>query len=119
MNDPGQIKGHHAHIYYENEAQRAIAAEIREYVEGNFDVTMGRWRDVPVGPHPKPMFQVAFVPNDLERLVPWLMLNRRGLSVLIHPETGDHVLDHRDFPIWLGEKLDLDISFLKALDSSA
>ena len=29
-------------------------------------------------------------------IVPWLMLNRRGLTVFVHPETGDNLADHRD-----------------------
>jgi len=119
MNNPDKITGYHAHIYYEGEEMRAIAAEIREYTEAHFDVVMGRWRDTPVGPHPKPMFQIAFGLDMFQQIVPWLMLNRRGLSILIHPETGDHVPDHRDFPIWLGDKLELDIAFLEAGNTSA
>ena len=113
------ITGFHAHIYYQDEEARKIAAKIREYAEQNFDVVMGRWREEPVGPHPRPMFQMAFQPDQFEQIVPWLMLNREYLAVLVHPETGDHVADHRDFPLWLGEKLDLDISFLEAGNTSA
>ena len=113
------IKGFHAHVYFESDETRKIAAKIRNYAEQNFDVVMGRWREEPVGPHPKPMFQIAFQPVLFEQIVPWLMLNRGGLSILVHPETGDHVADHRDFPLWLGEKLELDISFLEAGNTSA
>ena len=41
-----------------------------------------------------------------------LMLNRRGLTVLVHPDTGHPVPDHADFPLWLGKKLSLDIDKL-------
>jgi len=119
MNSTEKITGYHAHIYYEDEETRAIAADIREHIEANYGVQMGRWRDIPVGPHPKPMFQIAFDLDTFQQVVPWLMLNRRGLSILIHPETGDHVPDHRDFPIWLGEKLALDIAFLEVGNTSA
>jgi len=27
-----------------------------------------------------------------------------------HPETGEHLPDHRDRAIWMGEMLDLDLS---------
>ena len=30
-----------------------------------------------------------------------------------HPETGDDVADHDIYPLWLGEKLDLDIDMLR------
>jgi aromatic ring-cleaving dioxygenase len=79
--EPGRIVDYHAHIYYEDAASRAIAAEMREAIAAGFDVVMGRWRDEPVGPHPKPMYQVAFRPTEFARLVPWLMLNHCGLSV--------------------------------------
>ena len=82
-------------------------------------MSSGRWRDEPVGPHPKPMFQIAFGTGLFSDIVPWLMLNRSGLSILVHPETGDDVPDHRDHPLWLGEKLALDISFLEAGNTGA
>jgi DOPA 4,5-dioxygenase len=47
------------------------------------------------------------------------MLNHDSLSVLIHPNTNDMVADHRYFAIWLGEKLDLNITFLEAGNTSA
>ena len=28
----------------------------------------------------------------------------------IHPNTGDDLSDHRDHPLWLGDKLGLDLS---------
>ena len=35
------------------------------------------------------------------------MLNRGGLDVLLHPETGDDLADHTAHAVWLGEKLPL------------
>ncbi len=112
MNDPKSITGYHAHIYYPDPASRERAAVIREAVDSHFDVHLGRWRDQPVGPHPVPMYQVAFAPDQFDRLVPWLMLNRAGLVVFVHPETGDDLADHSDHAVWLGEKLTLDLSVL-------
>ena len=88
-------------------------------MERLFDVRMGRWREEPVGAHPQAMYQVAFAAADFARIVPWLMLNRQGLTVLVHPETGDDVADHDVHPLWLGEKLDLDIDTLRALLASS
>lgn len=108
------INGFHAHIYYTNQEEKSYAGEIRSHVEQSFDVVMGRWRDEPVGPHPVAMYQIAFKNDVFDSLVPWLMMNRKGLSILVHPNTSDMVKDHRDFPLWLGEKLDLNIAFLEA-----
>ncbi len=108
------IRGFHAHIYYDGES-RGRAAGLRERIEGNFNVVMGRWRDQPVGPHPQAMYQIAFAPAEFARIVPWLMLNRDGLVVLVHPETGDDYADHAEHALWMGRKLDLKLDFLRNL----
>ena len=115
---PEAIRDYHAHIYYDDTTRRA-AAEVRAALSERFDVTMGRWRDGPVGPHPKAMYQVAFAPEIFADFVPWLMLNRRCLTILVHPNTGHPVPDHADYPLWLGEKLDLDIEFLRAFTGNS
>lgn len=99
--DPGQIRGYHAHIYYDA-ASRPVAERLREAIGSNFAVELGRWHDEPVGPHPTSMYQVAFAVGEFRRLVPWLMLNRGGLSVLVHPQTGDGYADHSSHAAWLG-----------------
>lgn len=119
MTDIGVIKGYHAHVYYPDADARARAATLREAIAEAFEVTLGRWRDEPVGPHPLPMYQVAFKPELFAKIVPWLMLNRDGLTILVHPETGDDVADHDVNPLWLGDKLSLDIDFLRNLNRSA
>ena len=35
------------------------------------------------------------------------MINRRGLAVLIHPDTGHPRSDHLNHAMWLGEILEL------------
>ena len=102
----------HAHIYYRDAAERAIAERVRTAIEAGFTVRMGRWRDEPVGPHPEPMFQVAFAAEVFPLLVPWLMLHREGLVVLVHPETGRPRNDHLQHAAWLGAVLPLDGSVL-------
>lgn len=112
MTEASAIHGYHAHVYYRNEAERAEAAVLRAELIGRFDVTPGRWRDQPVGPHPSPMYQIAFGADVFPELMPWLMLNRRGLTVLVHPDTGNDLADHGTHPLWLGEVLPLDLAFL-------
>jgi DOPA 4,5-dioxygenase len=117
--DTSTITGYHAHVYYPDAESRERAAALRQAIETKFDVRMGRWRDEPVGPHPLPMYQVAFDAALFAEIVPWLMLNRNDLIIFVHPETGDDVPDHRDFPLWLGQKLDLNMGFLEAGNRSA
>ncbi len=109
--DIAAITGYHAHIYYD-EATRDRAAAVREGLAARFAVELGRWRDQPVGPHSAAMFQAAFAPDEAARLIPWLMLNHAGLSVFIHPLTGDDRADHDEYALWLGEKLPLDFDAL-------
>lgn len=39
--------------------------------------------------------------------------HRAGLSVLVHPMTGDEVADHDRHPLWLGPQLPIDLEFLR------
>jgi aromatic ring-cleaving dioxygenase len=106
-----EIKGYHAHVYYDP-ASRAAAAHVREGL-GQFNVELGRWHDEPVGPHLKSMYQVAFTADEFGKVVPWLMLNREGLDVLVHLRTGgDAAGDHLERSLWLGKKLELNMEVL-------
>jgi aromatic ring-cleaving dioxygenase len=106
--DTESITHYHAHIYYDPNATRDRAARLRERVAAAFPAaTLGRWHDALVGPHPQSMYQIAFPREMLASLVPWLMLNRDGLIVLLHPETGDDYVDHTDHAVWYGAMLPL------------
>ena len=114
--DIGRIEGYHAHVYYAPDT-RPAAERLRAAIGAHFEVTLGRWHDRPVGPHPQSMYQVAFPGAEFSRLVPWLMLNRAGLSVLVHPLTGDDYADHAHFSLWLGTALPLDLGSLRKADA--
>lgn len=110
--DIAGIGGYHAHIYYDS-ATRDVAERLRRALDQRFPVRLGRWHDEPVGPHPVSMYQVAFDTDVLADLLPWLMLNRDGLSILVHPLTGDDYSDHAQFALWLGAKLPLRLEVLR------
>ena len=87
---------------------RTRAERLRERVAAEFpQAKLGRWHDELVGPHPQSMFQIAFPGEMLAAFVPWLMLNRDGLVVLLHPETGDDFTDHTAHAAWFGAVLPL------------
>ncbi|HEU5274103.1 MAG TPA: DOPA 4,5-dioxygenase family protein [Xanthobacteraceae bacterium] len=112
--DPSIIRDWHAHVYYDAAGSREQAAELRERIAAEFpDARLGRWHDSPVGPHPQSMYQVAFPRALLATFLPWLMLNRAGLTVLVHPETGDDVADHSEHAAWLGAVLPLRLEVLR------
>ena len=101
------IASYHAHVYYEMATSRPTAVLLASEIAAMFPVVMSSLYDKPAGPHPWPMFEAAFDVALFPSFVPWLMLNRKGLNILIHPNTDDMYADHIIQPIWLGDKLPL------------
>ncbi len=110
--DTDLIDHWHAHIYYDPAHTKEIATQVRGWIEQRFPAQMGRMHDGPVGPHPTAMFQVLFAPDLFPAIVPWLALNRQGLTVLVHPETGRPRDDHLLHALWLGQVLKLNTEIL-------
>jgi aromatic ring-cleaving dioxygenase len=114
--DTSAIAAYHAHVYFDSPATRAVAASLRDQVAAAFpDARLGGWHEIAVGPHTSPMFQILFATGRLATLLPWLMLNRAGLSILVHPETGNDYADHAEHAAWLGTPLPLRLDILKAM----
>lgn len=112
--DPDAITGWHAHIYYDPDATKPLAARLRERVVERFpDVVVGGWHDPHVGPHLASMYQLAFTVRQFDALVQWLAVNREGLDVLVHPLTDNAYNDHVIFGFWMGTKLPLNEERLK------
>lgn len=99
------IQSYHAHIYFDGPAQRDVALTLRQEIAERFPVLMGGVHDRAIGPHMRPMYQVAFSTTEFGRIVPWLMINQRGLPILIHPNTNRPKRDHLSDAMWLGENL--------------
>ena len=98
LNRPlGVLEGWHAHIYYNPEKTKKI----------------GRWHDEAVGPHLVSMYQVAFSISQFDGFVQWLILNRSGLNILVHPLTENSYNDHLVYGFWLGDKLPLNEKVLR------
>ena len=113
--DPWHIRHYHAHVYCAPGATHARAALLRERVATAFPAaTIGRWHDELVGPHTNSMYQIAFPAELLASFLPWLMLNRDGLTILLHPETGNPYADHTDHAVWFGAMLPLRLDVLRA-----
>ncbi|MFI5014889.1 MAG: DOPA 4,5-dioxygenase family protein [Hyphomicrobiales bacterium] len=112
-----RISSFHAHIYYDPGTTRGAAQRLRERVAERFVVRNGSWHDVPVGPHPAAMFQISFAKEVFPLIVPWLMLNREGLTILVHPNTDRPRDDHLEHALWMGAVLPLDASRLPETDA--
>jgi DOPA 4,5-dioxygenase len=113
-----KVYGYHAHVYYDQETF-AVAARLRETLAAEFPVELGRFSGEQVGPHPVPQFQVIFKTDGFQSVVPWLMLNRAGLDILVHPLTDDMVDDHTVYALWLGTPVRLKLDTLQRRGYSA
>jgi aromatic ring-cleaving dioxygenase len=109
---PMQVSGYHAHVYYDTET-KPIAERLAAAMGDKFNVKFGGFHDGPVGPHPVPNLQIIFAASKFVNVVPWLMLNREGLDVLIHPLSSDSVDDHSIYAMWLGKPVPLKLATLR------
>jgi aromatic ring-cleaving dioxygenase len=105
------ITGYHAHVYFDA-ASKSQAQALCEEAGRNFRLVVGRMQDKPVGPHPRGSCQLAFGPEEFRNVVPWLIENRNGLTVLAHANTGNDLKDHTEHGLWLGPSEPLDLSAL-------
>ena len=108
------IKGYHAHLYYDGRTKQ-FAGYLRREMERRFNgrIEVGRWRDLaPQGPNPTSHFQVSFPTNMFNLIVPFLALNRGELHILLHPNTGNGYEDHTTNVMWIGPSIPLDQNWL-------
>ncbi len=105
-------KGYHAHVYY-SAATKPAAAKLRDAIIAKFNVEPGGFSDAPQGPHPISQFNVMFETPEFQNIVPWLMLNREGLDVLVHPLTESSYNDHTANVMWLGTPVALKTDILR------
>ena len=103
------IHDFHAHIYYDPEDvdhAKALAAA----AQARFPIAVGHFHLRPVGPHPRGSVQLT-VPTELfGDVAQFLALNRHGLTIFAHAETGEDLADHTQHVIWFGESEELDLS---------
>jgi aromatic ring-cleaving dioxygenase len=106
------VHGYHAHVYYDS-GTLPKAEKLRAALAATFPVELGRFSGEQVGPHPVPQFQVIFTNEVFQNVVPWLMLNRDGLDILVHPLTDDMVDDHTVYAMWLGMPIKLKLDTMQ------
>ena len=106
--DLPKIEGYHAHLYFTTPEQRATALRLRHRIGQRFrEAVLGRVHDKAVGPHPVPMYQVAFSVDAFSGFVSWLSLVHEDLSILVHPLHGDVLAEHGTHALWIGPQLEL------------
>ena len=108
-----QVTGYHAHVYFDA-ARRDAATRLRDAIVGKFTCEAGAFADDARGPHPIAQFNIIFKAPEFQQLVPWLMLNREGFDVLVHPLTDSNLDDHSKNAMWLGTPVPLRLERLSA-----
>ncbi|MEK9918917.1 MAG: DOPA 4,5-dioxygenase family protein [Pelagibacteraceae bacterium] len=102
---------YHAHVYWNNDQEKALAVSLRNHLK-SLGCPLGRVIDVPIGPHPLPMFQVMYDSHNQKVVEDYL--KKTNLSILLHEDIGeDHVRDHTKGARWIGKPLDLNLEFLR------
>jgi aromatic ring-cleaving dioxygenase len=111
---PSIIGSWHAHVYFGADSREAAWA-LREVIDVALagQMELGRFHEKPVGPHPMWSYQLAFPAEHFAQVVGWLTLNHGALDVLVHPNTGDELRDHRDCAVWLGRSHTLNLAALE------
>jgi DOPA 4,5-dioxygenase len=115
MNTP-EIENWHAHVYFDA-ATRDAAWALRQRIESELEIEMGRFHEKPVGPHPMFSYQVTVSNAQFATVMSWLAINHGELIVFVHPNTGHDLEDHRDRAIWIGTSVPLKLDmFLNRKD---
>jgi aromatic ring-cleaving dioxygenase len=107
-----KIDGYHAHVYYDA-GTRPRAEQLRQEIAATLGVEVRELSDEPRGPHPVPQFRFTFTAAQFDNVVPWLMLNRQGLDVLVHPLTDNSYDDHSRYAVWLGSPVALKLNTMR------
>lgn len=106
------VTGYHAHVYF-SPATQAAAERLRETLASRFAIEPGGFSVEPRGPHPISQFNIIFKLDQFQHVVPWLMVNRGELDVLVHPLTDDMYDDHSIYALWLGTPVKLKLDHMK------
>lgn len=106
------IRDWHAHVYF-NQATLGQARTLCGLAARELPVRQGRVHEKLVGPHPQWSCQLGFDHPDFAQVLTWLTLHRDGLTVFVHPNTGDELADHRDRAIWLGRSDELHLAMFE------
>ncbi len=109
-NWPIPFEKFHSHIYF-NEKTQAKAELLHEKIEqsgvyGGLSPLRFELR----GPHPHWMFTVNFDVEIFMAMIELMQKHRDGLSILVHPLSGNELLDHTDYAMFLGQKEKLNLA---------
>lgn len=102
------IRSWHAHIYFDpSELPRAQA--LAHAAQARFGLRVGHFHTAPIGPHPRGSCQLTLAPDQFGAFAAWAALDRDGLTIFAHADTGDDLPDHTRHVVWFGPSEPLDM----------
>lgn len=107
-----KFEKYHFHIYFQETEIEKAQALINELKQFDY-IEIGRLRERPIGPHPIGSCQISIKSKDFYLMTEWFLINRKGLSIFIHAVTGDDLIDHSEYVMWIGESYKLNLDFFK------
>ena len=105
-------RAYHAHVYFDQDSKE-VARDLCAKVGRLFDLSIGRFHEKLVGPHPMWSCQITFSEDHFDDFIPWLDANREGLTIFVHGLTGNDWQDHTDYAYWLGQSVELNLAVFK------
>ncbi|KAI8898370.1 DOPA-like domain-containing protein [Globomyces pollinis-pini] len=111
------IKEYHFHTYWflNDPVTESIAVDLFNQISlSNFGKPL-RVNRSPVGPHPIGSFETWVPIEYFGEAYSFFTLNRKGLSVLLHPLTREEVKDHTERAMWMGAPMPLKVDQLTPL----
>lgn len=100
----------HSHIYFDDKTIDQAEKFHQKFQSLDTPVQVSRMIHKPIGPHPVPMFEVDFKAENFLKMIQFMQENRDGLNILVHPLSGNEILDHTDYAMFLGQKVDLNLA---------
>ena len=100
------------HTYWRNNEERDEALKLKQLLIDNKVQTFSLV-EIPIGPHPLPMFEAHVSAENLPAIEAQLAANRVNCTILVHEKTNDHMYYHTKGARWLGTPLELNLEFLR------
>jgi DOPA 4,5-dioxygenase len=104
------FKKYHFHIYFEKD-QLSLAKDVVDKLSDTKHLEIGQIRTEPIGPHPVGSCQITVLKEHFLEIVEWFLVHRGDLSVFIHALSGNNILDHTNYVMWIGKPYKINTEF--------
>ena len=117
FNEVSEVKEYHIHVYFgADKDAEALAHELTEDIKTLFSPDIVSAEKIgKIGPHTEENYAIHIKKPGFATIVPWVQLNNRGLSILIHPDRNDDLKDHIGPSMWVGAPVKYNEKFFDKL----